>query len=471
MTRRKSARRAKYAPLPLAAGLLLAVTAGARADEEAKVVDGIQLPSVATSLPYNGDRYGTRRKLADQGMTFGWILTSEVLSNVSGGLRRGTVFEGKLEGFVKADLEKLLGIRGLSFYANAFQIHGTGGIARNLVGSFNTISNIEALPTTRLSELWFEQEFFGGMASFRIGQLAADTEFFVSDQSQFFMNSDWPAILKHDLPSGGPAYPLSTPGMRLKVEPSKQWTLLLALFNGDPAGPGPGDAEIKNRYGINFRVQDPPFLIGEVQYRYNQGANDTGLAGIIRLGGWYHFGSFDSQRFDTAGLSLANPLSSGIPARLRGDGGVYGIIDQQIYRPAGAGPDTGISVFSRISAAPSDRNLINFYLDGGIVFSGMVPNRPDDKFGATFIYSNISSAARALDRDMIRYTGQPYPVRNFEMNLAFAYMAQIIPGWTVQGEVQYIMNPDGNVPLPGAASPTTTIPNATVLAVRSVIRY
>jgi len=65
-----------------------------------------------------------------------------------------------------------------------------------------------------------------------------------------------------------PAYPLSTPGIRLKFEPNKQIAFLAALFNGDPSGPGPEDAQIKNRYGLNFRVQDPPLLMGEAQYRY-----------------------------------------------------------------------------------------------------------------------------------------------------------------------------------------------------------
>jgi hypothetical protein len=42
-----------------------------------------------------------------------------------------------------------------------------------------------------------------------------------------------------NLPSGGAAYPLSTPGVRLKVDPVKNVSLLLAVLNGDPAGPGP----------------------------------------------------------------------------------------------------------------------------------------------------------------------------------------------------------------------------------------
>ena len=426
--------------------------------------------SIASSLPYGGDPGGVRKYLGENGVTYGLILTSEGLANVSGGLRTGAVSQGKLEVFMGIDFEKLAGIRGLSAFANAFQIHGSGGISRDLVGNFNTISNIEALPTTRLSEAWVEQKLTGTV-SLRVGQLAADTEFFISDASTFFMNSDWPAITALNLPSGGPAYPLSTPGVRLKVEASEQVTLLAALFNGDPSGPGPEDAEIKNRHGLNFRTQDPPLVMGEVQYRYNQDKAASGLAGILRFGGWYHFGDFDSQRFDAGGLSIANPLGSGIAARLRGTSGIYGVVDQQVYRPAGGGPDSGVSVFSRISGSPSDRNPIEFYLDGGVVFSGMLPARPDDKFGATFLFANISSAARALDRDAIAYSGIAMPVRDFEMTLALAYQAQIVPGWTLQPEVHYVIHPGGNVSDPGAASPATPIRDATVFALRSLIKY
>ena len=428
-------------------------------------------PSIATSLPHKGDPAGVRKWLADRGVNFGFILTTEGLANVSGGIRRGAVFEGKLETFVHADLEKLAGFSGLSFYANSFQIFQSGGVGRDLVGNFNTISNIEALSTSRLSELWLEQKLFDGKASIRAGQLAADSEFFISNYSTFFMNSDWPAITALNLPSGGPAYPLSTPGIRLKIEPNKHLEFLVALFNGDPSGPGPGDPEIKNRFGLNFRVSDPPLLISELQFKYNHQKSDRGLASILRFGAWYHFGDFDHQRLDTIGLSLANPLSTGIAARLRGNSGIYGVIDQQIYRPAGGGPDSGIGIFSRISASPSDRNPINFYIDGGIVFSGLLPKRPDDKFGATFIYSNISRTARALDYDAIFYSGLQQPIRDYEMTIAFAYMWQIIPGWTVQPEFHYIFHPGGHVVPPDTPLPSGAIPDAAVFAVRSVVRY
>jgi len=423
--------------------------------------NGITNPSIATSLPQSGDPYGTRKWLNDHGITYTLIYTNDVLSNLSGGSKRGTIDQGKLEAMVTIDLEKLAGWSGLTFYSNAFQIHDTGRIRRDYVGGINTIAAIEAVPTTRLSELWVEQKFLGGAGSLRIGQLAADSEFFFSDLSAMFLQSDWPTIAAVNQPSGGPAYPLSTPGVRLKLEdPSKNVSLLLAVFNGDPAGPGPGDEQLRNLYGLNFRVRDPPLVIGEAQLRYNQDKDSTGLAGTVKIGGWTHFGQFDDQRFADDGSLLADPAGNGIPARHRGNFGFYGIVDQQIYRPAGGGPDSGVSVFSRASVSPSDRNLVDAYIDGGIVFAGLIPGRPNDRFGASVIYSRFSDSVRGFDIDQIAFTGMPGPVRDYEANFELNYVAQIIPGWTVQPDFQYVRHPSGQAGR-----------DAKVLGVRSIWRW
>jgi porin len=446
----------------LASGLFL--TAAPVVDASAEPSDGIPVPSIATSLPANGDPTGVRKWLSERGITYGVVYTSEALGNVSGGIRRGALYGGKLETAVSANLEKLIGWQGLSFFSNAFQIHRSSGPRDQHFTSLITISNIEAVSSNRLSELWFEQKFFDDRFSIRFGQLTTDAEFFISDYSKMFISSDWPTIMGANVPSGGPAYPLATPGIRWKFDPNAHWSMLLGLYNGDP-----GDQATVNRTGTNFRVNDPPLLMGEVQYRYNQEKDSRALAGIVRLGGWHHFGKFDDQRFDHTGLSLADPLSSGIARQFRGTSGIYGIIDQQIYRPEGGGPDSGISVFSRIAGTPSDRNLVNFFLDGGVVFAGMVPHRPDDKFGASFIYARMSDWARALDRDLIAFSGIAQPIRAYEMTIELSYQAQIKPGWTMQPLFQYIVHPGGHVPDP--ISPSLAIKSGALLGVRSTVAF
>jgi porin len=422
--------------------LLGATAAHAQAPADTRA-SGIPDPSIATSLPNNGDPAGIRKWLSDHGITYSLLYTNDVLNNLAGGKKRGTIDQGLLESKLTVDLEKLAGWQGLTLFANIYQIHDTGRIRRDYVGGINTIAAIEAVPTTRLSELWIEQKFLGGMASFRVGQLDADVEFFFSELSTMFPQSDWPTIAASALPSGGPAYPLSTPGARLKYEPNKDLSLLLAVFNGDPAGPGPGDEQLRNRYGLNFRIRDPAFLIGEVQWRHNQGKEDIGLATTLKVGGWTHLGLFDDQRYANDGSLLADPAGSGIPAQRRGNSGIYGVIDQQIYRPPGGGADNGVFVFSRASVSPSDRNLFDAYIDSGIVFAGLIPHRPQDRFGASVIYARFSNSVRGFDQDQIMFSGVPGTVSDYEANLELTYVAQIVPGWTVQPDFQYIWHPSG----------------------------
>ena len=228
------------------------------------------------------------------GVSSNFIYTNDVLSNLSGGIKRGTIDQGKLEAQLYIDLEKLAGWKNWTFYANAFGIYNDGRIRRDYVGGMNTIAAIEATPTVRLSELWLERWF--GPVSLRFGQLAADAEFFYSDLSQIFLQSDWPTIGAVNLPGGGPAYPLSAVGARIKYEFPKDASLLFAIFNGDPAPPCPNaDPDTCNRYGVNFRLSDPAFMIGEFQWRRNRGKDDAGLATTLKFGGWGHLGQFADQ--------------------------------------------------------------------------------------------------------------------------------------------------------------------------------
>ncbi|MGA8291773.1 MAG: carbohydrate porin, partial [Rhodoplanes sp.] len=335
-------------------------------------------------------------------------------------------------------------------------------IRRDYVGGINTIAAIEAVPTGRLSELWLEQSLWNGGASLRAGQLAADAEFFFADAGLMFLQTDWPTITAAALPSGGPAYPLSTPGVRVKVDPNKNVSVLAAVFNGDPAGPGTlGDEQLRNKYGVNFRLKDSPFVIAEAQFRTNQGKTDTGLASTLKLGAWTHFGKFDDNRFADDGTLLADPEGSGEPLKRRGNNGVYGVFEQQLYRPHGGDARSGITLFGLASGSPQDRSLINFWFQTGLVFAGMIPNRPDDKFGAIFEYARYSNSVRAFEQDQIAFTGIPEVIQDYEANLELNYLFQIVPGWTLQPVLTYVWHPDG-----GASAV-----DALVIGARSIWHY
>src|SRR3954449_10125323 len=106
-------------------------------------------PSIASSLGPLGDLWGARTSLEKAGITFSLTYIGEVLGNTSDGLRRGSIYEGRLDTQIDADLEKLLGWSGAAFHTNVYQIHGHG-LSRYDLGNLMTASGIEALPSTRL---------------------------------------------------------------------------------------------------------------------------------------------------------------------------------------------------------------------------------------------------------------------------------------------------------------------------------
>jgi porin len=147
-------------------------------------------------------------------------------------------------------------------------------------------------------------------------------------------------------------------------------------------------------------------VLYESQFQWHSEKGDPGLAGKFKLGGWRNFGSFEDECFDTAGLSLASPASTGLPASFAGDYGVYAVFEQKLLRVHGD-VDRGIGVFARASYSPPDRNLIDLYADGGLELVGLADAYPKDKFGLAVAYAPVSPRAQALDQDFQSLYGPP----------------------------------------------------------------
>ena len=462
----------RFPALRIAMGAALAagLTSGAaRAGDEADPKTGVREQSLARSFPTLAIDAELRKTLAARGVFYQINYNADVLGNVSGGLKRGATFSGRLELGVDADLEKLMGWQGASFHTHLFHIQGAG-LSRNFIGNLMPVSNIEAIPKLRLFELWIEQKF-GEKFSVRLGQLGVDSEHATSSYAGLFNNGTfgWPAILGANLPGGGPAYPLATPGARAKYEITDNVSWLVAAFNGDPAPAGGGDPQNRNPHGVDFRLRHGACLVTEGRVKYNDGKDASGLPGSVRFGVWRHLARFDDLRFGADGRSLADPASSGVARRHRGNSGVYGMLDQMVWRKPGE-TEKGVGVFTRVFANPSDRNLIGWQIDGGVVFNGLIEARPDDQFGVAASYARMSDAARGFDADSIRF-GTGRLRRDYEAVIEANYQWQIAPGWTLQPNVQYVFHPGGRVADPADPSGRTPIRNALVVGLRSGWRW
>ena len=139
------------------------------------------------------------------------------------------------------------------------------------------------------------------------------------------------------------------------------------------------------------------------------------------------------------------------------------MIDQTLYRKPQT-DDQGISVFARVSGSPADRNLIDLYLDGGLAFKGLLPERPGDTLGIAGAYGKISKDVRASDITL----GAAPLVRDYQALVEVTYQATIVPGVTLQPDFQYIFHPGAN----GVAGPNgSPLRDAAVFGTRFSIHY
>jgi porin len=422
-----------------------------------------------------GDMGGLRPWLGNYGVTLSLQETSEYLNNLSGGTHRSGAYDGLTQLGVVVDTQKAFGLPGGTFNVSALQIHGTNLTQRNLQ-TLQTATGIEADATTRLWELWYQQSLLAGKVDVKIGQQSLDQEFMTSQYAATFMNATfgWPVLPSTDMPAGGPAYPLSSLGLRVRATPADSWTVLAGVFDGNPAGNGIGDPQKLNAHGTNFNLHDSALFIGEVQYAINQppanpsDAKPTGLPGTYKLGFWYNTGNFADQQFDNTGLSLANPASTGVPRNHRGDYSFYAVADQMVWR---AGPDSpqSLGVFARVMGAPGDRNLVDLGVNVGVALKAPFKGRDNDVAGLAVGYAKIGSHAQDLASDTASLTTPGYPSRSAETIIEATYQYQVTPWWQLQADFQYAFRPAGGIPNP--ENPSQRVGNEAVVGLRTNIMF
>jgi porin len=144
---------------------------------------------------------------------------------------------------------------------------------------------------------------------------------------------------------------------------------------------------------------------------------------------------------------------------IENDWAIYGILDQLVWRVPNSKDPKGIGLFGRVIGAPAEHNLVNFYADGGITFSGMTPHRAEDVLGIGFAYTSLLNA-HGLN------IGLPN-ARTYEALLEICYSAQLKTGWSLQPDFQYIWQPGGD---PGTSG-KGKVPNAAVWGVRTTINF
>jgi porin len=282
-----------------------------------------------------------------------------------------------------------------------------------------------------------------------------------------------------------PTYPYSCLGARLKAQPTSWSSVMIGVFDGNPApgvfrDPSPNAVPSNdfNKHGtsLTLRRDEGAFLIAEGAIHFNDPPDPKGLCApaadgkkavtvsrgmftSVKGGMAYDTDTF-SDSYDAALIGLRS-ASAPVRARARGgDWAVYGMVDRELYRKEGTDGE-GLSAFLHAAYMPPDRNAFDFSGEAGLDYTGLLAGRSDDVCGLGFALIHASAPNAAAVRDASRADGTHLATSDFEAVIEATYNAHLRPGVWLQPDVQLVIHP-------GA---TSARGNALVIGLRTTITF
>jgi porin len=393
-----------------------------------------EVPPVAESPMEDESRLtknwgGARKKLSDLGIDVALIYRGEWNRNFSGGVRQASTYLSNIDLRVSMDGEKLVGWKGGSVFF--YGLSDLGGDPSKNVGDAQVSSNIETpVNTAKVYELWAQQILFEDKVSVLVGMHDLNSEFYVTDSSGLFFNSTL-GVGKDISQSGvnGPSiFPTTAPAIRLRAEPTKEFYFQFGVWNGQSGNPG-------NPYGTKFRLnaKDGLLLVSEMAYLRGK-IDQTKNPGKYGIGYWTYTRTFDSLH-----NSIVDSAGNAVPTQATSHG-VYFLAEQSIFG--------NVTLFCRYGIASTEVNRFGTSLGTGMVFTGLVPHRPKDRFGVA-----LARVTKGVE------------VPGAESTIEANYRIELLPGIAVQPDYQYIIHPQGDP----VANPN--LANASVGAVRFELSF
>jgi porin len=372
-----------------------------------------------------GDWGGFRSRLNELGITAIAKYYTTILGNPVGGKKKGVQYTGLLNAYLKFDLEKLLSIK-----RSKFIVSGSWATGRSLsgedIGNFFTASEVFSGRSVRLYQLFFESELLENFLRIAVGRMGIADKF---STSEIFYNYVSTAIDAHpiSLAINDAAYfsdPQASWAVRIRVKPADGFQVLAGVYNSNPA------VGRDRAHGVDFSFREGVILIGEFRYIRNQEFASKVLPGSYKFGAFY-----DTRKFD----ELANESE-----KQDGNYGFYWVFEQMIYRET-TEDDQGLTPWAALTISPDESiNTFPFFISGGFVYKGLVPNRNYDKSAFGFAYGRLSNDLE--DKD-------------YELMLELTHTFQATPWLKIQPDVQWIVHPGGS----------SDIPNALVLGMHLVV--
>jgi porin len=362
-----------------------------------------------------GDWSGIRTKLGGEGVILEVVLKADILSNLSGGIKRGTKYMDNWDVKLLADADKLWGWNNTTAFLQLISNHG-GKFNGTHVGSFMGVDNIEVnTNTTKWFHAWLERRFFDEKFSVLAGLYPVDSQFYVTDATGVFLHptGGMAAEVAQTGVNGPSIFPTSSFGFRAMWQPTPKFYFQAALVDGVPGDPN-------DPYGTHIRFDrgDGTLAIMETGLRPAEEISK------YAVGTWRYTPRFDDL-VDTD--ALGNPLR-------RVNRGAYFLAEQTVFREK-EDPAQGPALFFRYGVANGDVNTLDYSYSLGLRYKGLLPGRDEDEFGIGMTRGHAGAKFRQAAAT---------PLTSGETALEITYRAKVARWLAIQPTLQRIASPGFN---------------------------
>lgn len=341
-----------------------------------------------------------------QAVTFSAAYTGDVIGTVQGGLSKRGRYLDNIDLVMDVDLAELAGWNGATMHFDI--LNNSGGTPNDDAGTLQGVDNIEvASQRLRLFEAWFEQSF--GDSSIRAGLYDVNSEFYSNDAAGLLMAPMFGigSEIAATGPNGPSIFPSTALAIRFDTKVFDKGYIRAAALNASASVLGDPD-------GVDFHFHDGLLLIAEAGYV---------AEGKVAVGVW----GYTEKQDDIRELDI-----NGDPVQ-RNAQGAYLLLEH----PLGHG-DGAPAAFFRAGVSDGKTTPFKGGWQAGVLFEQVIPSRPASQVSFGFGQGILSTGYKANQTDL----GTSMDDAEWQMELT--YSDEILPGVTLQPDLQYIRRPSGD---------------------------
>jgi porin len=365
-----------------------------------------------------GNWDGMRTDLSNVGVSVFGTYQSESAGNPAGGEVHKFRYTHNIAVGIAMDLQLLLGLKETYFLVSASE--RTGNSLSYDIPNTLQVQQIFGHQTIRLVDLAVEHLFFDQELDVVAGRINALDDFATSPFYCFAQNLGFCGNpLSIPVNANIPSYPGAAWGIRARYEVTPEFYSMTGAYNTYH------DFRSDKFHGVDFSLRDDSGVAVMEEFAYSpKQTRNVGYPGTFKLGGLYD--SEPRVQFNTG--------------EMRGGTWQMYVTGQQrlLRRPKDAtNPHQGLWGFLAFTYAPPKMNTDEYFWDGGLLYFGLIPHRPDDELGLFGIWSQFSSDLRDSQR------ASHQPTQTHEAIIEANYMYNVTPSFTLQPDIQGVFRPNG----------------------------